>query len=68
MADSLELAVRPLRRTEYDKLVELGVFEGERIELLDGARAAAHWCVSSRLLRRTLRKLVCSHCAKPTCR
>ncbi len=36
MADSLELPIRPLRRAEYDKLVELGVFEGERIELLDG--------------------------------
>jgi Uma2 family endonuclease len=29
--------VRPLRRVEYDKLVALGVFEGERIELIDGA-------------------------------
>jgi Uma2 family endonuclease len=27
---------RPLRRSEYDKLVELGVFGEERIELLDG--------------------------------
>jgi Uma2 family endonuclease len=27
---------RPLRRTEYERLVELGVFEGERIELLYG--------------------------------
>lgn len=36
MADSPELESRPLRRAEYDKLVELGVFEGERIELLDG--------------------------------
>jgi Uma2 family endonuclease len=27
---------RPLRRVEYDKLVELGVFEDERIELIDG--------------------------------
>jgi Uma2 family endonuclease len=36
MADSLDLPVRPLRRAEYDKLVELGVFQGERIELLDG--------------------------------
>jgi Uma2 family endonuclease len=35
MSDS-ELAVRPLRRAEYDKLIELGVFHGERIELLDG--------------------------------
>lgn len=28
--------VRPLRRAEYDKLVELGAFEDERIELLRG--------------------------------
>jgi Uma2 family endonuclease len=28
--------VRPLRRAEYDKLIELGVFEGEHIELLEG--------------------------------
>lgn len=28
--------MRPLRRAEYDKLVALGVFEGERLELLDG--------------------------------
>ncbi len=27
---------RPLRRVEYDKLVELGAFQDERIELLDG--------------------------------
>lgn len=36
MADSSDLPVRPLRRAEYDKLVELGAFQGERIELLDG--------------------------------
>lgn len=29
-------AVRPLRRAEYDLLVEHGAFAGERIELLDG--------------------------------
>ena len=28
--------IRPLRRVEYDKLVELGQFRGERIELLGG--------------------------------
>jgi Uma2 family endonuclease len=27
---------RPLKREEYDKLVELGMFEGERVELLRG--------------------------------
>ncbi len=31
------LRIRPLRRAEYDRLVELGVFEDERIELLRGA-------------------------------
>jgi Uma2 family endonuclease len=30
-------AIRPLRRVEYDKLVELGLLEGEHIELLEGA-------------------------------
>jgi Uma2 family endonuclease len=28
--------IRPLKREEYDRLVDLGVFEGERIELLFG--------------------------------
>lgn len=28
--------IRPLRRVEYDRLVELGVFEDEKIELLRG--------------------------------
>ncbi len=32
--------IRPLRRAEYDKLVELGVFEDERVELLCGALVA----------------------------
>ena len=32
--------IRPLRRFEYDKLVELGVFENERVELLDGELVA----------------------------
>jgi Uma2 family endonuclease len=27
---------RPLRRVEYDKLIELGAFQGEHIELLEG--------------------------------
>lgn len=29
-------SIRPLRRREYDQLVRLGVFEGERVELLYG--------------------------------
>ena len=32
--------LRPLRRVEYDKLVDLGVFDNERVELLDGALVA----------------------------
>ena len=28
--------VRPLRRTEYERLVEAGAFESERVELLEG--------------------------------
>ena len=29
---------RRWRRVEYDRLVDLGMFEGERLELLDGLR------------------------------
>lgn len=29
--------IRPLRRAEYDRLVELGAFDNERVELLRGA-------------------------------
>jgi Uma2 family endonuclease len=32
--------IRPLRRAEYDRLVQLGCFEDERIELLDGLLVA----------------------------
>src|SRR6478736_7467433 len=32
--------IRPLRRVEYDQLVALGAFEGEKIELLDGEMVA----------------------------
>jgi Uma2 family endonuclease len=31
-----DLRTRPLRRVEYDRLVDLGMFEGEGLELLDG--------------------------------
>src|SRR3954471_14249307 len=27
---------RPLKRSEYDRLIELGVFEDERVELIEG--------------------------------
>jgi Uma2 family endonuclease len=33
-------SIRPLRRTEYDRLVESGAFEHERIELLEGKLVA----------------------------
>jgi Uma2 family endonuclease len=36
MAMPVPERIRPLRRVEYDRLVELGHFEGERIELLEG--------------------------------
>ena len=35
-ASSLESQVRPLRREEYDRLVDLGAFEDEKLELLYG--------------------------------
>ena len=35
-ADVAPERIRPLLRTEYDRLVESGAFENERLELLDG--------------------------------
>ena len=32
--------VRPLRREEYDRMVELGFFADERVELLEGMLVA----------------------------
>ena len=40
MASSATEVTRPLRRVEYDKLVALGVFENERVELLEGELVA----------------------------
>lgn len=37
MAAAPAEVIRPLRRVEYDQLVALGVFQDERVELLDGA-------------------------------
>lgn len=37
MAAAPAEVIRPLRRVEYDRLVALGVFQDERVELLDGA-------------------------------
>lgn len=36
-ADTEQLVLRPLKRAEYDRLVDAGMFEDEHIELLDGA-------------------------------
>ena len=36
MAANPAEVIRPLRRVEYDRLVALGVFQDERVELLDG--------------------------------
>jgi Uma2 family endonuclease len=36
MANSFDIPIRRLRRTEYEKLAELGAFENERVELLNG--------------------------------
>ena len=35
-ATDIEYSTRRWRRAEYDRLVELGMFIGERLELLDG--------------------------------
>jgi Uma2 family endonuclease len=40
MANSAAEVIRPLRRAEYDQLVELGAFQDERVELLDGVLVA----------------------------
>ena len=40
MATPATEVTRPLRRVEYDKLVALGVFEHERVELLEGELVA----------------------------
>jgi Uma2 family endonuclease len=54
---------RPLRRREYDRLVEMGVFDHERIELLHGMlvtmspQGLAHHEVISRLHRMLLMAL-----------
>ncbi len=54
----LSESVRPLRRREFDCLVELGVFDEERVELLDGvlvsmsAQGAEHAEVTAYLAER----------------
>lgn len=54
---------RPLYRREYDRLVELGLFADERVELLDGRLYAmmpqgpAHSTTTARLAARLIRAL-----------
>lgn len=40
--DEVMLPVRPLRRVEVEALLELGLFEDERLELLDGSLVTLH--------------------------
>jgi Uma2 family endonuclease len=40
MATSAAEVIRPLRRVEYDQLIQLGAFRDERIELLEGVLVA----------------------------
>ena len=59
MATSVAEVIRPLRRVEYEQLVELGAFRNERIELLEGALVAmspigAAHCYSVRRLNELL--------------
>src|SRR5687768_4755289 len=55
--------VRPLRRREYEQLVELGVFENERIELLRGQlvtmspQGAPHSSITARIAQYLIRRL-----------
>ena len=61
--DLVDFAVRPLRRREYERLVDMGVFEGEKIELLDGVlvemspEGPAHSEVINRIAERFSRVL-----------
>lgn len=52
--------IRPLRRVEYERLVELGCFEGERVELLRGmvVRMSPHGPAHDSTLQRLTRLLV----------
>lgn len=54
---SADVAIRPLRRTEYDALIAQGLLVGEPIELVEGQlvrmapQGDAHWLVVARLTR-----------------
>lgn len=55
--------LRPLRRREYEQLVDLGAFEDERVELLRGQlvtmspQGASHATVTARLAQQLIRML-----------
>lgn len=66
MLDPVLLApekVRPLLRHEYERLVELGAFEDERVELLRGQlvtmspQGAPHSTITARIAQRLIRAL-----------
>lgn len=40
VAEIFPETIRPLRRVEYEKMVDLGLFEDERVELIDGLLVA----------------------------
>jgi Uma2 family endonuclease len=62
-ADLAPDRARPLLRREYDRLVELGVFEDQRIELLGGVlvemspQGTAHSAAATMLAQRLIRQL-----------
>lgn len=56
----IEERVRPLRRVEYDRMVDAGLFEGERVELIRGrvVEMAAQRAPHAATIERTNRALV----------
>jgi Uma2 family endonuclease len=76
MLDAAAIApeeIRPLQRVEYDRLVALGWFQDERIELLHGALVAMspqgsrHALVLSRLVRQLVIALGARAEVRPQC-
>ena len=49
-----DLRIRPLRRVEYDRLVDLGVFAGERLEPASLAASGASFKWTRQISRRAI--------------
>jgi hypothetical protein len=49
-----EVETRRLRRVEYDRLVEFGMFTGERLELLDGLLVVTGFAAEGTLIQGAL--------------